>query len=99
MKTKKRTRPKKNYIRNFIKIIKKSNFAILIVFICLGLIFCVITLNNIINVAYKINEDNSTIQISSSEYANLFNKIDNLKTSALNNQQTPSNYNNPFSEQ
>lgn len=99
MKVKKRAHPKKKYVCNFINIVKKSNFAILIVFICLGLSFCVITLNNIINIAYQIDESHSTNQTSSSEYADLFNKIDNLKTSSSNNQPTSSNYNNPFSEQ
>lgn len=99
MKTKKKNLPSKNYIGNFIKYLKKSNFAIFIVIICLALIFCVVTLNSIIDIAYGVNKSKETNDANSSQYSDLFIKIDNLSTSESNNQTVNPSIKNPFSGQ
>lgn len=97
MKTKKKNLTSKNYVGKFIKYLKKSNFAIFIVIVCLALIFCVVTLNNIIDVAYGVDKTKATKNTSSSQYYDLFIKIDNLKTSESNNQTVSPSVKNPFS--
>jgi len=97
MKMKKKNLPRKNYLGIFIKNVKKSNFTILIVLTCLILVFCVITLSNIVDIAYGVDKNEETKNTNSSEYNDLFIKIDMLKASTSNNQRTPLNSKNPFS--
>ena len=97
MKMKKKNLPRKNNLGIFIKNIKKSNFVIFIVIICLTLAFCVITLSNIVDIAYGVDKNEETKNTVSSEYNDLFVKIDMLKASTSNNQRTPLNSKNPFS--
>lgn len=97
MMTNKKTRSNKNYFGNFIKIIKKYNFIIFVVFVCIALIYCIIALKNIVDIAYRI-DSSTTNRTESSQYAELFTKIDFLVSSGSNIQEDSPNIKNPFSE-
>jgi len=95
MKSKKINHSKNNSTANFIKIIKKSNFVIFIIVLSLALIFCVITLNNIINSAYGVPEEKAN-GVGSSSNIDLITKIDGLKSSQSVQLSAPAG-DNPFS--
>lgn len=100
MKYKKNIPSKNNVIKKAIVCIKKSNFAILIVVVAIALMFYVLLLNNIINLAFGDNTTSDNVSQFLTINETTVEKINLLKTSSSNSgyESLPSGRTDLFSE-